>query len=180
MSCNKVMTLKLFSVLALLALSLEGNAFGSLFTSPQQRNALDQQRTNGGNFSEIQPSQPKQRLSPTTAQPAKQVFFNGYVIRKSGPGTAWANHQVVTGNKDKSARQDGISAGLNNIKGTSVPVKPSARSRSVRLQPGQILNQETGEITESYYQTGSTMQTNHSVKPEKKIEDTEYNTPEHE
>lgn len=178
MISNKANNLKFFCGLALLVLSMESHAFGILFTSQQQRDSLDQQR-NGGGFSEIQPSQPQQELSPTVA-PTQQVFFNGYVIRKSGPGTAWANHQVVIDSKDKNTQQNGITARLNNIKGTSVPVKPSATSRSIRLQPGQRLNQDTGEITESYYQKQSTKQTSHSAKLEEQAEEPENDSPEHE
>ncbi|MDX2463420.1 MAG: hypothetical protein QNK31_02810 [Porticoccus sp.] len=176
MTANKVTTLKLFGGLALLVLSMESIAFGTLFTSPQQRDALDQQRANGGG-AEIQQSLPQQELSPTVTPPAKQVFFNGYVIRKSGPGTAWANHHVVT---DHNTQQNGITARLKNIKGSSVPVKPSALSKSIRLQPGQLLNQDTGEITESYYQKYSTTQPNHSVKPEQEAEEPENDSLERE
>lgn len=175
MTSNKVNKFKLFGGLALLVLSMESYAFGILFTTPQQRDALDQRRASGEEFSEM-----RQELSPTVTPPAKQMFFNGYVIRKSGPGTAWANHQVVTDNKDKNTPHNGITAKLNNIKGTSVPVKPSAISRSVRLQPGQLLNQVTGEITESYYQKHSTTQNSHSVKPEQEAEEPENDSPEHE
>jgi hypothetical protein len=43
-----------------------------------------------------------------------------------------------------------ISARLDEIKGTSVPIKTSKLSNSTRLQPGQFFNKSTREITEGY------------------------------
>lgn len=144
-------TLKYLAGFLLLSLALECSAFGTLFTSPQQREALDQQRAQGENFS----AEPKPTMQ-TTISPnivsttAQKVFFNGYVIRKSGPNTAWANQKALP-KTDVNKIQNGISARLDNIEGTSVPVKISALSNSTRLQPGQFLNKSTGEITESYH-----------------------------
>lgn len=141
---NKFMPIKILFGLLLVGVSLESSAFGSLFTSPQQREILNQQRSQGKMFS----AEPKTSLAVVPAK-AQQVFFNGYVIRKSGPNTAWANQQILS-KVDKNQSQDGISVKLDDIKGTSVPVKISTLSSSTLLQPGQFLNKSTREITEGY------------------------------
>lgn len=149
MISDKVSGIRLFGSLLILSLSVEGYAFGALFTSPQQRDALNQQRSQGTVFS----PKPKPTLRQTpSASKEKQVFFNGYVTRTSGPSTAWANNKMLPNDRDKKTAQNGVSAKLDRIKGTSVPIKPSALSRSVRLQPGQSLNLATGKIAESYSQ----------------------------
>lgn len=134
-------TVKYLTTLLLVILSFECSAFGSLFTSPQQREVLNQQRAQGN----ILPVEPKARTPQNTATEQK-VFFNGYVIRKSGHNTAWANQQQLP-----QASNNGMSAKLENIKGTSVPVKISPSSPTKRLQPGQFLNKTTGKITEGYH-----------------------------
>lgn len=144
MRINKSSVNQLLGSLLLLSLSLESNAFGTLFTSPQQRETLDQQRSYGTVFSTA--PKPKSRPTSTSEPIQKKIFFNGYVIRNSGPNTAWANDKKLSNNNSQ------ISAKLNRIKGTSVPIKPSAASNFTRLQPGQSLNLETGKIAESYSQ----------------------------
>lgn len=144
MISNKVSGIRLFGGLLILSLSVKSYAFGALFTSPQQRETLNQQRSQEAVFS----PKPKATLRSTTTSAPKQkkIFFNGYVIRNSGPDTAWANDKKISDNDSQ------ISAKLNRIKGTSVPIKSSAISKTRQLQPGQSLNLETGKITESYSQ----------------------------
>jgi len=137
--------LRHLTALLLVSLSLECSAFGTLFTSPQQRETLNQQRAQGNMFF------PESKTDITTKQDVvttekQQVFFNGYVIRKSGPDTVWANQQKLP-----QKNENGMSAKLEDIKGTSVPVKTSTFSNTTRLQPGQFLNKTTGEITEGYH-----------------------------
>ena len=142
--------LRYLTALLFMSLSLECSAFGTLFTSPQQRETLNQQRAQGNMFlPESNPDAAKKRQDVVPTE-KPQVFFNGYVIRKSGPNTAWANQKKLP-LTDQNAFKNGITAELDNIKGTSVPVKTSTLSNTTRLQPGQFLNKTTGEITEGYH-----------------------------
>lgn len=141
--------LRYLTALLFMSLSLECSAFGTLFTSPQQRETLNQQRAQGNMFlPESNPDAATKRQDVVTTE-KPQVFFNGYVVRKSGPDTAWANQQQLQ--TDHNSFQNGISAQLDDIKGTSVPIKTSKFSNTTRLQPGQFLNKTTGEITEGYH-----------------------------
>ena len=190
MISNKASVIRLFGSLLILSLSVEGYAFGALFTSPEQRDSLNLQRSQGTFFS------PKPTLQQTPSTPKeKQIFFNGYVTRKSGPNTAWANNKMLQNSSDKKTAQNEVSAKLDRIKETSVPIKTSALSSSIRLQPGQSLNLNTGKITESYSQKHPTASANNSKKvafsddlqstetkqpPEKQIEKLENDTSEQE
>ena len=57
-------------------------------------------------FSAESKTTPKAQLSPGAGSTTGQkVFFNGYVIRKSGPNTAWANQKKLDiGNDNKNFR----------------------------------------------------------------------------
>lgn len=143
MTFNKLSHIQILGSLLLLCLPMSSFAFDTLFTSPQQRTAFDLQRSRGNVPSEAP------TLSNYT-QKQEKLFFNGYVTRKSGPSTVWANDKILENSSEKRTVQNGTSAKLNHIKGTSVPIKSSTLSKAVRLQPGQTLNLETGEIAESY------------------------------
>lgn len=141
--------------LLLFSLSVESSAFGTVFTSPEQRKRIDQKRTQNTaltNALEIS--------APTQSQSNRNLFFNGYVVRKSGPGTAWVNHHMLS---NENNRHNGMSANLRHIKGTSVPIKPAAET-TVWIQPGQNYNLETGEMTESYSRTSNTIPANAKTK----------------
>ena len=127
----------------LLSVSVESYGFDALFTTPQQRATFNLQRSMGHTLS----SKPKAPSPLNYTQKQDKIFFNGYVIRKSGPSTAWANNKILQNDK---VGQQGVSVNLNRIKGTAVPVKVSAASKPVHLQPGQNLNLDTGEISEHY------------------------------
>lgn len=168
-SC-KVSNIRLFASLLLLCLSMKSYAFGTLFTSPQQRVSFDLQRSTGNVLSNV----PRAPSPSNHTKKQEKIFFNGYVIRNSGPDTAWANDKELSNNSSQ------ISAKLNRIKGTLVPIKPSALSKTIRLQPGQSLNLETGKITESYSQKQSTPSVSDTTKiaspdqsPSKEPQDTE-------
>jgi hypothetical protein len=133
-----------FCGLLLLTISINSYGYGTLFTSPQQRASFDLQRSLGY-------TQPKVKKTSVISKQNK-IFFNGYVVRKSGPSTSWANDRMLLNDDKKNniGQQQGVSANLGRIKGTTVPVKVSTASRPIRLQPGQNLNLETGEISENY------------------------------
>lgn len=154
MISSKVSNLRLFASLLLVCLSMNSYAFGTLFTSPQQRVSFDLQRSTGNVLS----NEPRAPSPSNYAKKQEKIFFNGYVIRNFGPDTAWANDKELSNNSAQ------ISAKLNRIKGTLVPIKTSVLSKTIRLQPGQSLNLETGEITESYSQKQPTPSVSDATK----------------
>ena len=154
MISNKVSGIHLFISLFFLFIAINSYAFGTLFTSPQQRVSFDLQRSTGN----VLPNKPRTPTPSNHTKKQEKIFFNGYVIRNSGPDTAWANDRELSNNSSQ------ISAKLNRIQGTLVPIKPSASSKAIRLQPGQSLNLETREITESYSEKQPTPSVSEATK----------------
>jgi hypothetical protein len=154
MISSKVSNIRLFVSLFFLCIAIKSYAFGTLFTSPQERVSFDLQRSTGN----VLPNKPRTPIPSNHTKKQEKIFFNGYVIRNSGPDTAWVN------DKDLSNNNSQISAKLNQIKGTLVPIKPSVSSKTIRLQPGQSLNLETREITESYLEKQPVPPANNATK----------------
>lgn len=146
---NKTTSIKFLGAIFIFALTLDACAFGTLFTSPQQRDNLDQQRAHGYAFKSSPDAARQFSVSASPTKNLKQVFFNGYVIRKSGPSTTWTNQKVLP---EGDHSQQGISLQPGNgsgKKGTALSVQ--SLSTPVQLLPGQTLNLENGQIIESYY-----------------------------
>ncbi len=129
-------------------------AFGILFTSPEQRQKLDAQREKGTLF---EPSG-HETAAPIYRTESDRLFFNGYVLRKSGPGTAWVNNQMLDENNDlvngsnfyRGATNSDVSVNLKSVTKTAVPIKPAPEMPAVKLQPGQSLLLQTGQVLENY------------------------------
>jgi hypothetical protein len=155
---KRTTSIKFLGAIFIFAHTLDVCAFGTLFTSPQQRDSLDQQRTHGQVFKSppVDTQHSSARSSPT--KDMKKVFFNGYVIRKSGPSTTWANQEILPEN-DHSQQGISLKPGSGK-KGTALSVQ-SPSTTPVQLLPGQTLNLENGQITERYYR-----HSNSAVHPE--------------
>lgn len=158
--------------LLLLTVSIKGYGYDTLFTTPQQRASFDLQRTLGY-------TQPKIKDTPITPKQTT-IFFNGYVIRKSGPSTSWANNKMLQNDdKNNMGQQQKVSANLDHVKGTTVPVKVSAASRPIHLQPGQNLNLETGKISESYKDKKTFQYTSKKLSPSNSSHNIDQTNPPH-
>lgn len=143
---KKTTSIKFLGAIFIFALTLDACAFGTLFTSPQQRDNLDQQRSQEYEFKSPPATTKQSSAHSLPVKKVRQVFFNGYVKRKSGPSTTWANQEVLT---ESNHSQQGVSVipGMNNVRALSV----QSSSTPVQLLPGQTLNLENGQIIESYY-----------------------------
>lgn len=132
----RLTTIQQLLLTVLLALpSLQSIAFGTLFTSPAQRDLLDNRRQNNG-------------LMPPRVQDVKidvqrnTISFEGLVIRKKGPVTLWLNGKPL----DKGATNLSLHSDSNRAMGVSFPSK----ERSVLLKPGQKVHQSNGDLTDAY------------------------------
>ena len=119
----------------LATLSLHSNAFGTLLTSPAERALLDNRRQN----SELNP-QPMQHFEAVV--PNKTISLEGLVARQKGPVSIWLNGQL----HDKGTT--GLSLSARAKGGLSVSL-PSAQGR-VRLKPGQQIESDNGELSDTY------------------------------
>lgn len=127
--------------LVLLTLATAASGFGTVFTTPEQRAKLDKQRQKGVIN--------RPTLDTTAIPPRRQsrVSFDGYVIRKGGPDTAWVDKKMTYEGADNAARVN-----LQHNGATAATVRPSPGSRTVRMRPGQNVHIETGVVEESYAQ----------------------------
>ncbi len=120
----------------LLALpSLQSSAFGTLFTSPAQRDLLDNRRQHN----ELIPP-PVQNVKADVQRDT--ISLEGLVIRKKGPVTLWLNGQPL----DKGA----TNLSLHNDTHKAVEVSLPSKERSVLLKPGQKVHQSNGELSDAY------------------------------
>ncbi|OUS03326.1 hypothetical protein A9Q90_08485 [Gammaproteobacteria bacterium 54_18_T64] len=119
-------------VALLLTSSPHSAAFGRLLTSPAERVQLDRQR----NGSELV-------SASVQATPARQyVSLEGVVSRQNGPASIWINGQL----QDKPRAHTG--ADRQGKAGIDV-VLPASQG-SIRLQPGQLLHLDNGELHDAY------------------------------
>ena len=107
---------------------------GRLFTTPEQRRALDALREAGG----ATPADTA-GLEPSAAAPVDgQVVLNGVVSRSLGPDVVWVNG-ARTGAADARIR---LRRGPD--RSNRVTLEDAADGSSVRLKPGQYWEPATG------------------------------------
>jgi len=138
-------------LIALLVLSLLGmqasmakEPVGRLFSTPEQRYALD-------NLREAIKNQPKEVAQPEGKAVIKRkpvempetVSVQGYVKRSDGKkGTAWVNGKAVqerTGNKD-------VQVGRLSKNGLRVPIRLPANGKRLSLKAGQTYEPKANKL----------------------------------
>jgi hypothetical protein len=105
-----------------------------LFTTPQQRKALDKER--------IKPTLPGGG-EPELPKPPPYITFNGLVSRSVGPTTIWMNNE-------SSSFQSGFNIEEQQRQGLVVPIQLAGQRKGFTLKPGQTLNTLNGEIQENF------------------------------
>lgn len=113
---------------------------GRLFTTPEQRRALDALREAGGTTPADTAG-----LEPSAAAPVdRQVLLNGVVSRSLGPDVVWVNG-ARTGAADARIR---LRRGPD--RSNRVTLEDGADGSSVRLKPGQYWEPATGRVADCY------------------------------
>ena len=112
----------------------EGLGLQRLFTTPQQRKALDKERVN--------PSQPEEEKTQPP-KPPPYITFNGLVTRSVGPTTIWMNNE-------SSRFQEGFKIEEQQRRGLVVPIQLADQKKGFTLKPGQTLNTLNGEVQENF------------------------------
>tara|TARA_R110002072_G_scaffold1780_13_gene14999 strand:+ start:85389 stop:85880 length:492 start_codon:yes stop_codon:yes gene_type:complete len=121
--------------------------FGRLFTSPQERRALDElRRTAPRAREEGMPFAPEQLVLTTDPDVATQLKFSGYVKRSDGQYVLWVN-------------------GVSTLSNSSVPVDHAYFQRNsssvllqtggyrATMQPGQVWSLDDNTVVEGYLST---------------------------
>ncbi|MBQ0719493.1 MAG: hypothetical protein KBT88_03225 [Gammaproteobacteria bacterium] len=124
--------------LILLCLSPYSTAFGTVFTTAQQRALLDDMRDT------VEPIQAReyhgrQELKKTS------LALDGMVTRRQGPNSVWINGHLQTRVGGRSVAD---TAGEMNSRGIAVLLPVS--KRVVQIKPGQVLNLDNGELINHY------------------------------
>lgn len=122
------------AVLALQSGLVNAAELGRLFTTPSERQHLDQMRSSGGLMSIPD-------ISATLPPADAPVRFNGYVKRSSGRSDAWINGQHA-GSDQALGRRLGT--------GNTIRVHVPDSSRTVRIKAGQVMDPFTGRVREAY------------------------------
>ena len=110
-----------------------GEGLQRLFTTPQQRDELNELRKNPhtGKKEEDLP-----KLPP-------YFTFHGLVTRSVGPTTLWMNNE-------SSRFQEGFKIEEPQRQGLVVPIQLAGHKKGFTLKPGQTLNTLNGEIQENF------------------------------
>ncbi len=131
-------------------MALQGAELGRLFTTPQERAALDKLRREGPKpvaapEELAPPEQPEQIPEATPPQP---ITVNGLVRRSDGANTVWINGvNSLEGEFDSQ----GFQVDPRRIHGDRVTVTVSGRPvRSIEMRPGQTFDPAMGRMGDVY------------------------------
>ena len=101
---------------------------GRLFTTPEERAALNAERS--------KPPIPivtKTKIEKYTPPPPLHITFNGFVKRNNGSPIVWIN-------ESNELEQEGFTVELDKMTGITVPIYLSKAKRRIWLKPGQTIN----------------------------------------
>ena len=110
------------------------NSLNKLFTEPSQRQKIDAFRK-GKSLGAT-----REQTSPT------DVKVQGIVSRSDGKSTVWVNGKsTLDGNS-----VGGVNVNTRSVSRKSDRVAVSVNNKTVRLKPGQVWSEDTGQVTDSY------------------------------
>ena len=123
-------------------------SLGRLFSTPEQRRALDAARSNYDPTRQeiIYKRGPMPVAEPEPPPPPRMpnLMINGLVVRSSGVTSAWINGTQL---RSGEATADGIR--VQSSDGTVKFVLPSG-TKTAPIKPGQLLDPNVGEVKEVY------------------------------
>ena len=116
------------------AAMFEENAIEKLFTTASERQKIDSFRK--GKSVGVA----REQVSPT------DVKVQGMVKRSDGKTTVWVNGQSTL----DSNTVGGVRVSPSRTDSNSNKVSVSVNNKSVRLKPGQVWSEDSGQISDSY------------------------------
>jgi hypothetical protein len=135
--------LLLACLLMLAAESAPGaDAYGPLFMSPGQRAQLDERFDNRG-VATFETAENGSTGSPD----ARPLTVNGTLVSNTGKREVWINGE------QQPRTTAGNGAQVHVLGSGQVRVKLSSTGAAHTLKPGQVLDRETGSISEAYDRT---------------------------
>jgi len=139
-------TLRSALLAALLAgcVSTQADPYGLLFTTPDQRARLDNRFISHGANDEA--SVGDGHTEPQVALPLK---LNGTLVGNAGKKEVWINGE------GQLAPGENSNAHVHLLTSDRVRVKPSASAPAHDMKPGQVLDPNTGIVSEAYERAGT-------------------------
>ena len=116
------------------AAMFEEKSLDKLFTTTNERQKIDNFRK-GKSIGSV-----REQVSPT------DVKVQGIVKRSDGKNTVWVNGQSTL----ESNTVGGVRVSPGRIDSNNNKVSVSVNNKSVRLKPGQVWSEDTGQISDSY------------------------------
>ncbi|MGH8657793.1 MAG: hypothetical protein ACREV4_04740 [Gammaproteobacteria bacterium] len=147
--CGAAIGLWTVIVICAAPVAAKGAELGRLFTTLQERAALDKLRREGPKPvaapEEIKPSVTPE---PISDQPPQPITVNGFVKRSDGANTVWINGvNSLEGEFDSQ----GIQVDTRHIRSDRVTVTVSGRPvRSIEMRPGQTFDPAMGRMVDVY------------------------------
>ncbi len=142
-----ILSLIFYSQLVYSQSSLAADSMGRLFTSPVERNNLEQLRQTKKKL--IVPTvidAPANALEAVAIQLPDAVNLQGYVKRNDGKlGTVWVNDQAL----QENSRNKDVAVGSLPEDSNRVPLKLSGNGKQLNLKAGQVYDPETGRVREA-------------------------------
>jgi len=130
-------------------LALHGAELGRLFTTPQERAALDKLRQEGSP-PVAAPEEIKLSATPEPipeAKPLEPITVDGFVRRSDGANTVWVNGvNSLEGEFDSQ----GFQVNTRHIRNDRVTVTVSGRPGQIEMRPGQTFDPAVGRIVDVY------------------------------
>lgn len=128
----------LFALLSACA-QASGDSYGLLFTTPDQRARLDNRfnsHSNGSGF--------KADTVSSERQAAQPIILNGTLISSTGKKEVWINGE------SQLAAGDFKTGNIRLLDVNKVRIKPSTSGQAHDMKPGQILDPNTGTVSEAF------------------------------
>ena len=114
--------------------SYDERSLGNLFTSPVERQKIDNDKRGDT------PQSVSRRLVPSS------VRVNGALIRSKGKNSVWINGNEATGNETVS----GVKVFSKSVNKNNLKIPILVDGESVRIKPGQSWSEETGSVVDNY------------------------------
>jgi len=134
-------------------LAMAADELGRLFTTPAERNTLDNLRkiskVHTMSEQEAEPGEEAETVMPSS------ISMQGYVKRSDGKkGTVWINQKPV----QESSSIGEVEVGKLPREGNQVPLRLPAAGKSLNLKAGQVYVPETNSVSEISTHTNASLQ----------------------
>jgi len=131
----------------------QAQRLGRLFTTPEQRSALDEVRLQA-QFAEppleFDP-EPVAMVSTVAAEPddpvVSKLIVNGIVRRSGGPTSVWVNGDEV---ERGATTREGVAVEAARMKTDVIRLRLPSGTQSIALRPGQEIDVRSGLVLEAY------------------------------